>query len=104
MNTGDEKMVCTTKDALRQIRRLGESAYSLRMVLLSIAQTHPNLVVEAVHKLQGEPDNIEQDIKDVLKREGKVSAIRHYMKRTGTTLDYAHNRVVTISGSIEENA
>ena len=92
-------MVCVTDDAVKQIRRLGDNAYSLRMVLLSIAQVQPNLVVEAVNKIKGEPDDIEHIIRRICEEEGKVCAIRHYMKETGSTLDYAHKRVVGITGT-----
>jgi len=90
-------MVCSTEDAVKQIRRLGDNAYGLRMVLLSIAQTHPNLVVEAVNNIKVWPDDIEALVIEVWRNRGKVPAITHYMKETGATLDHAHKRVMEIT-------
>lgn len=86
-------MVCDTADAVRQIRRIGDDAYGLRMVLLSIAQSDPELIVRAIHQVKGEEEKLEAALKDVLKREGKFQAIKFYIKRTGVSLDYAAKRV-----------
>lgn len=86
-------MVCDTADAVKQIRRMGDDAYGLRMILLSIAQSNPELVVRAIHQVKGEEEELEATLKDVLKKEGKFQAIKFYIKCTGVSLDCAAKRV-----------
>jgi len=66
------------------------------MVLLSIAQSNPDLVVQAVHKVKGEDKGLPEQLKAILRESGKFQAIRFYMQCTGETLGSASKRVAEV--------
>jgi hypothetical protein len=89
-------MVCNTSDAVRQLRRLGDDTYGLKMVLLSIAQSNPDLVVQAIHKVKGEEQGLPEELRSILRESGKFQAIRFYMQCTGVTLSRASRRIAEV--------
>jgi len=89
-------MVCDTSDAVKQLRRLGDDTYGLKMVLLSIAQSNPDLVVQAIHKVKGEDESLPEELRNILRKAGKFQAIRFYMQCTGAPLGCASKRVAEV--------
>lgn len=79
-------MICDPKYAIDMINEMSEDLYGLRMVLMSIANTNPDLVLRAIYKIHGEHDGFMEGLRKEFEKGGKVKAAKYYMERTGQPL------------------
>lgn len=76
-------MLCDPKYVVEIINKMSDDAYGLRMVLMSIANTNPDLVLRAVYKICGEDKEFMEGLCETYEKGGKVEAAKYYMERTG---------------------
>jgi len=79
-------MICNPDFAVEQINKMSEDLYGLRMVLMSIANTHPDVVLQAIYKINGETDEFMKGLRETFERGGRVAAAKYYMEHTGAPI------------------
>jgi len=79
-------MLCDPQYVVDMINEISNNPYELKMVLMSIANTNPDLVLQAMYKIHGERKGFQEGLYKAFDEGGRVEAAKYYMERTGQPL------------------